>query len=145
MYISLGYSVNLFLFFFVGPGHTAVLHSAVLTLAQDRDLGPIRIALVDPGLGHAPMDALIPALHILDVMDAVMDAPVQEPAPVQGLMVIGALVHPGLLLPIEVEAGKEQMVQHHIGLGHGLALLGASEAAALVQESHLLESYHRMN
>lgn len=91
------------------------------------------------------MDALIPALPILDVMDAVMDARVQGPALVQGLTVIGALVHPGLLLLIEVEAGKEPMLQHHLGQGHGLVLLGASGAAALAQESHHLESYHRMN
>lgn len=139
-------------FHFLGPDHTVVLHSAVLLiLALDQDLDPDQdpgltlFPLVDPAPVHAPMVGLIPAPLILDAMDAVTDGQGQGPALVQGLMDIGALAHRGLLPPTGQEAGREQKQQDPIGLGHGLARLVATGAAALVDESHLLGSYHRMS
>lgn len=90
------------------------------------------------------MAGLILAPLILDAMDAVMDAHGQGPALVQGLLGIGALAHHGLLPPTDQEAGREQKEQDPTGPGHGLAPLVPTGAAALVDESHLLGSYHRM-
>lgn len=78
-------------------------------------------------------------------MDAVMDDHGPGPALVQGLTGIGALAHHGLLRPTGEEAGREQKEQDPTGLGHGLAPLVVTGAAALVDESHLLGSYHLMN
>lgn len=87
------------------------------------------------------MDGLILTLLILDVMDAVMGAHGRGPAVVQGPTVIDALVQ-GLLHPFGDlgGAGREPKLEDPTGLGHGLALQVPTEAAALVDESHLLES-----
>lgn len=132
------------------PGHTVALHLAVLlilALDPDQDLGPILIPLVDPAPVHAPMAGLIPAPLILDEMDVVMDAHGQGPALAQGLTGIGGLARHVLLPPTAQEAGREQKEQDPTGLDHGLVPLAlvASGAAALVDESRLLGSYHHMN
>lgn len=136
---------------FVGPVHTVALHSAVLILVLDQDLDPDQdpgltlIPPADPAPVRAPMAGLIPAPLILDAMDAVMDAHGQGPALVQGLMGIGALDHHGLLPPTGEQVGREQKEQDPTGLGHGLAPLVATGAAAQMDESHLLGSWHHMN
>lgn len=132
------------------PGHTVALHSAdLLTLALDPDQDPglILIPPVDPAPVHAPMAGLIHAPLILDVMDVVMDAHGQGPALVQGLTGIDALARHVLLPPTGQEPGREPKEQDPTGLGQGLVPLAlvASGAAALVDESHLLGSYHHMN
>lgn len=129
-----------------GPGHTVVLRSAVLTLVLDPDLDREQdpdltlFPPVDPAPVHAPMAGLIPAPLIQDAMDAVMDARGQGPAPVRGLMDIGALARHGLLLLTAEEPGREQKEQDPTGLGHGPAPLVATGAAVLEDESHLLGS-----
>ncbi len=139
---------------FLGPGHTVALHSAVLlthALGQDLDPGPEQdpgltlFPPVDPAPVHVPMAGLIPAPLILVAMDAVMDDHVRGPALVQGLTGIGALAHHVLLCPTGEEAGRELKEQVPTGLGHGLAPLVVTGAAALVYVSHLLGSYHHTN
>lgn len=129
---------------FLGPGHTVALHSAVHTLDPGQDPGQdpdlTLIPPVDPAPVHDPKAGLIPAPLILDGMDAVMDAHGQGPALDQGLTGIVALAHHGPLPLTVEEPGRERKEQHPIGLGHGLAPLEATGAAAQVHESHLLGS-----
>lgn len=131
-----------------GHGHSAALHlAALLTHAPDQDLDQ------DPGLtliprvapAHVHMGGLIPVLLILDAMDAVMGDREQGLALVQDLMVTGALDHRALL-PLTVEqAGKDQKERDPTGLGHGLAPLVATGAAALVEKNRLPGTCHHMN
>lgn len=80
---------------------------------------------------------------IPDVTDAVMDAHGQGPDLVRGLMGTVALAHHDLLPPTGEEAGRGQ--KGLTGLGHDLAPLGHTGAAALADESYLHASYHHMN
>lgn len=133
-------------FHFLGPGHTVVLHSAVLTPVLDPDRDPGQdpgLTLtppVDPAPVHAPMAGLIPAPLIPDATDAAMDVHGQGPALVRGLMGIGALAHHGLLSPTGEGVGKVQKQQDLTGQDHGLGPLVDTGAAALVDGNHLLGS-----
>lgn len=138
------------LFLLPGPGHTVDLHLAALltrALDPDRDLDPdpdpglTLIHRADPALVHDPMAGPILARLIPDVTDAVMDG--HGPDLVRGLMGTVALAHHDLLPPTGEEAGRGP--KGLTGLGHDLAPLGHTGAAALVDESYLHASYHHMN
>lgn len=141
--LSLSFSGHATYFPVLGPDHTVALPLAVLTLVLDQDLDPDQdqgltlTPQVAPAPALAPMAGLIHALHILDVMDAVMGAHGLGPVPVQGLMGIDGLAHHGLLLPTAEELGREEKGQDPTGQGHGLVPPLASGAAVLVDENHL--------
>lgn len=137
-----------------GLDHTVVLLSAALLtlvldqgqdLDHDQDPGLTLTLPVDPGLVHAPMAVPIPVPRTLDVMDAATDAHGQGPALDPGLTGTGAPAHHALLYHTGEEPGREQKEQDPTGPGLGLAPLVATGAAALVDESHHLGSWRRMN